>query len=234
MNERVRYRLELLRSAPHAWSGRRALRREAERAQSPTEIVDAAFAARPPAASIRPVQLPSELGDLAAAVRSDAPRRALEIGTAGGGTLYVLAWACADDARILSLDIARFDPLRLRIYRGFGRRGQRIEVQQADSHRDGTRERVERFFDGEPLDLLFIDGDHAYDAVRDDFERYAPLVRPGGLIALHDIVDGDDSLVGGVPRFWREIRGELDQPRELVESWEQGCYGIGVGRRRPR
>ena len=40
---------------------------------------------------------------------------------------------------------------------------------------------------GEPLDLLFIDGDHSYDGVRADFELYGRLVRPGGLIALHDV-----------------------------------------------
>jgi predicted O-methyltransferase YrrM len=68
--------------------------------------------------------------------------------------------------------------------------------------------------------------------VRRDYELYAPLVRDGGLIAFHDIVNGREEMVGGVPRFWREVRTELDNPREIVESWEQGGYGIGLGRRR--
>ena len=29
--------------------------------------------------------------------------------------------------------------------------------------------------------MLFIDGDHSYEGVRADFERYGRLVRPGGL-----------------------------------------------------
>lgn len=39
------------------------------------------------------------------------------------------------------------------------------------------------------LDLLFIDAAHTIADVRADFEDYAPLVRPGGVIALHDALD---------------------------------------------
>jgi predicted O-methyltransferase YrrM len=82
--------------------------------------------------------------------------------------------------------------------------------------------------------LLFIDGDHSYEGVRRDWELYSPLVRPGGLIALHDIVEGPEWAVGEVPRFWREVRDTLDDVVELVESRDQGGYGIGVGRRASR
>jgi predicted O-methyltransferase YrrM len=37
------------------------------------------------------------------------------------------------------------------------------------------------------LDFLFIDGDHTYKGVKEDFEMYSPLVRKGGVIAFHDI-----------------------------------------------
>ena len=37
-----------------------------------------------------------------------------------------------------------------------------------------------------PLDFLFIDGDHNYEAVRKDFEDWASLVQPGGFILIHD------------------------------------------------
>ncbi|HEB54120.1 MAG TPA: class I SAM-dependent methyltransferase [bacterium] len=39
-----------------------------------------------------------------------------------------------------------------------------------------------------PIDLLFLDGDHSYDAVRRDFEDWAPKIRAGGLLAMHDVV----------------------------------------------
>lgn len=42
------------------------------------------------------------------------------------------------------------------------------------------------------IDLLFIDGAHEYDAVLQDYEQWSPLVRPGGMIAFHDVVTEDN------------------------------------------
>src|SRR5256884_4232168 len=36
------------------------------------------------------------------------------------------------------------------------------------------------------IDLLFIDGDHEYEAVRRDFEDWSPHLREGGIIIFHD------------------------------------------------
>lgn len=36
------------------------------------------------------------------------------------------------------------------------------------------------------LDFVFIDGNHVYDAVREDLTCWAPKVRPGGFLAGHD------------------------------------------------
>lgn len=49
----------------------------------------------------------------------------------------------------------------------------------------GRSEDVARRFE-RPIDLLFIDADHSYKGVRRDWETWAPKVRPGGVIALHD------------------------------------------------
>jgi hypothetical protein len=39
----------------------------------------------------------------------------------------------------------------------------------------------------EPLDMLFIDGNHEYASVRQDFLDWSPLVKSGGWIAFHDV-----------------------------------------------
>jgi MMP 1-O-methyltransferase len=50
-----------------------------------------------------------------------------------------------------------------------------------------------------PIELLFIDGAHEYDAVLEDYELYAPLVCEGGFIAFHDTPwPGVDQLMGEV------------------------------------
>jgi Methyltransferase domain len=76
---------------------------------------------------------------------------------------------------------------------------------------------------------LFIDGDHRYEGVKADFENYASLVRIGGLIGFHDIVDGPVDEVGGVPDFWRELKATGVRFVELVDVYRaEGSCGIGV------
>lgn len=41
-------------------------------------------------------------------------------------------------------------------------------------------------FKNESFDFVFIDGDHTYDAVSQDFELYLPKVKNGGLVFMHD------------------------------------------------
>ena len=38
----------------------------------------------------------------------------------------------------------------------------------------------------EPLDFVYIDGNHDYDCVKRDITNYYPLVKPGGVLGGHD------------------------------------------------
>jgi predicted O-methyltransferase YrrM len=88
------------------------------------------------------------------------------------------------------------------------------------------------------LDVLFIDGDHTYDGVKADYQMYRPLVRKGGLIAFHDIVDDHQTKygrpgigwAGGVPMFWREVKlqKEFSSCSEFIADPDQDGMGIGV------
>jgi predicted O-methyltransferase YrrM len=51
-----------------------------------------------------------------------------------------------------------------------------------------------------PLRLVFIDGDHSYEASRDDFEAWSKFVVPGGLVAFHDI-----GAWPGVTKYYKEL-----------------------------
>lgn len=37
------------------------------------------------------------------------------------------------------------------------------------------------------IDILFLDGDHSYDAVLNDFTNYFPLLRKDGYLLMHDV-----------------------------------------------
>jgi len=205
--------------------------RRGPRPIAPAEIASLAFALRVGTASLSPIQVRAELEVFLARVCELEPRSVLEIGTAYGGTLFALATAAHPDAHIASLDLPSpegYPPEREPLYRAFARAGQRLDLVRADSHLSATRDRIAALMGG-ALDLLFIDGDHTYEGVRRDWELYGPLVRSGGLVAFHDIVPGSEAIVGGVPRFWAELR-ETMAVDEIVDDQEQGGYGIGVVR----
>ena len=50
----------------------------------------------------------------------------------------------------------------------------------------------------EPVELIFIDGDHTYEGVKKDFELWYPKVVPGGFMVFHDsiILPGPKRVVG--------------------------------------
>jgi hypothetical protein len=44
-------------------------------------------------------------------------------------------------------------------------------------------------FQAEELDFVYIDGNHAYDWVKEDIELWWPKLKPGGLLMGHDYLD---------------------------------------------
>jgi predicted O-methyltransferase YrrM len=189
---------------------------------------------------IAPVQLGEEFIPFLGLVASERPETIMEIGTAAGGTLFMLTRVASDGATLVALDFATREEERFAgswtnyrrksLYKSFARRGQRVEFLFADSHLPGTLVRIERILGGRPVDVLFIDGDHSAEGVRMYFELYSPLVRSGGMIAFHDIVPGEPEAVGGVPEVWQTLKDETAQ--EIVRDWTQGGYGIGVLRKK--
>jgi predicted O-methyltransferase YrrM len=217
----------------------RRFRQAGESASGLDSLVELPFSLAPYGVELPCGQVRAEVLGLLRAVAEERPRRLLEIGTAGGGTLFLLAHAADPAARIVSVDLPRgefgggYPVWKIPLYRGFVRRAQRLHLIRGDSHAPETLARARAALRGEPLDFLLIDGDHTYDGVRRDFEDYGPLVRPGGLVAFHDIAQpgelraGGATLLGGeVPQFWAELRARYET-HELLAS-PDGFFGIGL------
>ena len=177
-------------------------------------------------------QVRSEAVALGKLLQERTPARSLEIGTNYGGTLFLLCHLSAPGAQIISVDLPSgpfgggYPRRKIPLFRKFRKAGQQLHLIRANSHLQETKERVMRIIDGELLDYLFLDGDHTYEGVRQDFEMYAPLVRKGGMIALHDIASHGQADCQ-VDKFWREIKKEY-RHQEIVENQQQGWAGLGV------
>lgn len=70
-------------------------------------------------------------------------------------------------------------------------------------------------------DFLFIDGGHDFRTVKSDWENYGPLVRPGGIVAFHDL----GRQYPDVRKLWDGIKIRY-RNLEIVQRPEQ--WGIGV------
>lgn len=55
------------------------------------------------------------------------------------------------------------------------------------------------------LNFLFIDGDHTERGCQTDFDLYSPLVKPGGVIAFHDVWLRDHPSVE-VYKVWDRVK----------------------------
>lgn len=190
--------------------------------------------------NLKPNQDRGELTALTKAVADLKPRAIVEIGTRDGGTLLVWSRCSPLLARLVSIDLpggihgGGYPTQRERFYRLFaeGRPGLSFHLLRQDSQTEAAREAVISALDGQPIDFLFIDGDHRCAGVSRDYALYAPLVRPGGLIAFHDIrPNASDSSIE-VWRLWDEIRASGAVTREIIHEPYGGRYGIGVVEKR--
>lgn len=203
--------------------------------------------------SVEISQLREEIRGLAEVAADAEPETVLEIGTLRGGTFYVWCRYLDTADHLVSLDLPGRDLKRRRdeILHEFAP-SKRVDVVRGDSHEKETREEVSGTFD-DGIDFLFIDGDHTYEGVKQDFEMYSGLVSDGGVVAFHDIVphaekkkeckrrlrevdDLEDRHVGvghpewGVSEFWEELKNEYDEyeTEEIVAHPEQFGKGVGV------
>lgn len=150
----------------------------------------------------------------------------LEIGTYEGGTYWAWCRLATANANLVSIDFPENDEFSSRL-RSYPRPSQSQTLIRADSHDPQTVRSVDGLRGS--VDLLFLDGDHSYEGVRSDFENYAALVKPGGLIAFHDIVPNDDPAYQ-VDRLWTQLR-DLYDTREIIDvadDEQTGRFGIGV------
>ncbi len=205
------------------------LKREADLClDRPAELVSRVF--EYDRGNIKPLQVEEELAWLLARVRNLKPRTVLEIGTANGGTLFLWTRLADAEATIVSIDLpggkfgGGYPSHWGTIYRRFARSTQKLHLLRENSHDPETKVKAERLFGGEPIDLLFIDGDHAYEGVKQDWEQYSALVRPGGMVVFHDIAGNYDDTQ--VKRLWDSIKPDYQHEEYAVDP--NGSYGLGI------
>ncbi len=208
----------------HALSVLREFHRRGRRVD---EVIDLAMDFKTRGAyRVDSVQIREEILALANAVDALEPKTILEIGTCNGGSLFI--WANLASELVVTCDLNKAK-IRDGLYQQFPppSSGCKIVSLAGDSHERSFRKEVEAALDGRAVDFLFIDGDHTEEGVEADFKMYKDLVRPGGIIAFHDIVLNQPTPNNQVYYLWQRIKSS-HRTEEFVQDYDQVGFGIGI------
>jgi len=200
--------------------------------------------------SVEISQLREEIRGLAESVAETEPETVLEIGTLRGGTFYVWSRHLDTAEHLVSLDLPGRDLKQRRddLLYEFAP-SKHVDVVRGNSHEKETFEETAEVLDDE-VDFLFIDGDHTYEGVKEDFEMYKRLAADDAVVAFHDIVphadkkkeckkrlrkydDLEERHVGvghpewGVSDFWDEIKDDYET-KEIIAHPKQLGKGVGL------
>lgn len=207
-----------------------------------TDIIDTAYSLYMP-------QIRAEISELFDVISTHSKDKKtyniLEIGTKFGGTFYL--WNSINRSGLnISIDleagihggVSKEEMDKRDVW--FNERFDNCRFIRGDSHDSSTLMQAIRLLASIPpnnvnINMLFIDGDHTYEGVKQDFQMFSPFVSSGGLVIFHDIIISDHhhSRNVYVGEFWNEIKND---PRfesfEIIGSPDQNWAGLGVLRKK--
>lgn len=171
--------------------------------------------------------------DLAKTMNDMGLTKAVEVGSRYGAS--AILWK----EHIPDLDITCIDP-----YRAY----HRVSQERQDLIYAGACENAEKFgfkllrkasldavddFEDGSLDWVNIDGDHTFDAAVQDIIRWAPKVREGGLVLVHDYCAfGMSGVIPAVDAYTNCHRIDpwyVTRDMEPTAFWQRGAERAGLG-----
>jgi len=173
-------------------------------------------------------QINAEIWPFAEWLYNRRPHNVLEIGVRHGGTSALWHGFCT--GRIVGVDWEGRDGLgeeTRKVHAALTLQYPRFESIIGDSHSGETIRRIDDKSD-DGYDFIFIDGDHTYEGVREDFINFKCVLSRGGCIAFHDIVDTPTTRNAGqgVFKFWNKLK--VWHPGKWKEFSINGEWG-GLG-----
>ena len=117
---------------------------------------------------------------------------AIEIGVQTGSSADVWLRFIPENGMYIGVDINLHDPqqglyAQMEEVKKRFEQDKRVNILIADSTKSETLDSVIGILGQRTVDFLFIDGYHSTEVALSDYRMYSPLVRAGGIIAIHDV-----------------------------------------------
>ncbi len=133
----------------------------------------------------------------------------VEIGCYAGGSACLVSQR--KNTNIFSIDLGK--PIKPEIFHKnmekFNINNNKFYYIQGDSQTKETLNKLKNYID--KIDVLFIDGDHKFLGVKNDFHLYSPLVKSGGYIVFDDYNDHEHSP---------EVKPAVDEIISNIDGYE--------------
>lgn len=107
----------------------------------------------------------------------------VEIGVAEGGSLKLWSNLIVNDGIVIGIDAHDYRAWKM---------ASPVFFIKGDTKSADTLDSCMAILSGRKIDFLRIDGGHDYESVKNDYEKYGPLVKVGGIIAFHDYLSSSD------------------------------------------
>ena len=100
----------------------------------------------------------------------------------------------------------------------------RLKVDQQVNFYLMTSKEFKKRYPKRTWDYVYLDGDHSYQGIKKDFNRFWPNLNKNGYLSIHDIrVKKIGKIEYGMVQFWQELKKKNYQLIELP-----GIFGLGV------
>jgi len=140
-----------------------------------------------------------EAAALSALIQRTHAMRVFEFGTYKGVSTTQLALNLPDGGMVYTLDLPADHPVYLSYSELASESGMQMLVPPDLSHKVTFLKEDSAQFDTTPyrgtMDLVFVDGYHSYEYIKNDTEKGLEMLRPGGVIAWHDCVASRPEII---------------------------------------
>ena len=139
------------------------------------------------------------------AVEKIKPKVIVEIGIKEGGNLKILSTHLDEKGLCIGIDPRQEIPWKMDDALCT------MHHIKGSSHSKSTVEELKKILKKRKIDVLFIDGDHSTEGMLADYNDYAPFVKKGGIIAVHDIY-----YLKEVTEAWNQIdnKNRFESPKD--------------------